>query len=128
MDRSPPALWLPRSQVETLMGRLSTHVLDTSRGVAASGIVVRLERVHDDARQPVATAVTNVDGRTDQPLISGRIEPGTYELTFRAGDYFRPQGVALTMPPFLDVIVIRVGLADPDGHYHVPLLLSPYGY
>ena len=110
------------------MARLSTHVLDTSRGMPAQGVVVQLHRVDGEARQPVATSVTNADGRTDQPLISGRIEPGTYELIFRAGDYFRRHGVALTAPPFLDVIVIRVGLADPDGQYHVPLLLSPYGY
>jgi 5-hydroxyisourate hydrolase len=110
------------------MGRLSTHVLDTSRGAAAAGIVVQLDRVHGDERRLVTTAVTNADGRTDHPLVSGPIEPGIYELTFRAGDYFRRHAIALTTPPFLDLIVIRVGLADPDGHYHVPLLLSPYGY
>ena len=77
----------------------------------------------------IAAAVTNADGRTDAPLLSGdRIAPGVYELTFHAADYFARAGVALTDPPFLGDVVIRFGIADAAGHYHVPLLLSPYGY
>jgi 5-hydroxyisourate hydrolase len=107
------------------MARISTHVLDTARGEPAQGVAIEL---HFCAKL-VKSAVTNMDGRTDEPLISGdRLEPGIYELTFHAGDYFRARGVELTDPPFLDAVVIRFGVADPAGNYHVPLLLSPYGY
>jgi 5-hydroxyisourate hydrolase len=107
------------------MARISTHVLDTSRGKPAQNVVVDL---HFGAKL-VRTAVTNIDGRTDQPLLSAdRLETGVYELTFHAGDYFRAVGVTLTAPPFLDQVVVRFGVADPAGNYHVPLLLSPYGY
>jgi 5-hydroxyisourate hydrolase len=111
------------------MARLSTHVLDTSRGAPAGGVAIALHRLEGGERRLIGTAVTGADGRTGAPLLSGaRIEPGIYELTFGAADYFRAAGVALAAPPFLGDVVIRVGLADPDGHYHVPLLLSPYGY
>ena len=111
------------------MARLSTHVLDTARGIPAAGIPIDLHRVENDARTHVKSSRTNADGRTDQPLLSGEhLEPGVYELTFSVGDYFRGLGMALPTPPFLDQIVIRVGLADSTGNYHVPLLLSPYGY
>jgi 5-hydroxyisourate hydrolase len=73
--------------------------------------------------------VTNADGRTGEPLLSGdRLDTGIYELTFHAGDYFRAAGLDLTDPPFLDDVVVRFGLADAAGDYHVPLLLGPYGY
>jgi 5-hydroxyisourate hydrolase len=111
------------------MARLSTHVLDTSRGTPAAGIRVELHLVQNGSRRAVASATTNADGRTDAPLLSGeRIETGVYELTFHAGDYFRRTGTALTDPPFLDEVVIRVGIAEASGSYHVPLLLAPYGY
>src|ERR1700678_2633071 len=107
------------------MARISTHVLDTSRGKPAQNVVIDLHF----CTKLVKTAVTNVDGRTDQPLVSGdRLETGVYELTFHAGDYFRVIGVTLTAPPFLDEVVVRFGVDDPNGDYHVPLLLSPYGY
>jgi 5-hydroxyisourate hydrolase len=107
------------------MARISTHVLDTSRGEPAQGVAIELRF----CAKLVKTAVTNMDGRTDQPLISGdRLETGVYELTFHAGDYFRSAGIQLADPPFLDDVVIRFGVADPAGNYHVPLLLSPYGY
>jgi 5-hydroxyisourate hydrolase len=110
------------------MARLSTHVLDISRGVPAAGIQVELHFVADGQRRLVATSITNADGRTDAPLLVGeRLEVGVYELTFRTRDYLA-LGAALTDPPFLDEIVVRVGVAEPTGHYHVPLLLSPYGY
>ena len=80
-------------------------------------------------RRHVKTVATNADGRTEEPLLSGQsIEAGVYELTFHAGDYFRRAGIALADPPFLDLIVIRFGIADASGNYHVPLLLAPYGY
>lgn len=111
------------------MAGLSTHVLDTSRGSPAEGVRIDLHRVDGAGRQFVATATTNATGRTDAPLVAdGRLEPGTYELTFGAGDYFRRTGVAISDPPFLGEVVVRVGIADATGHYHVPLLLSPYGY
>ncbi len=109
------------------MGRLSTHVLDTARGRPASGIPVALHRVADDgARTAVATAVTNADGRTDAPLLAGAaFAPGTYELTFAVGAYFDDLAPGA---PFLDRVPLRFTVSDPEGHYHVPLLVSPWSY
>ena len=77
----------------------------------------------------MAMATTNADGRTDAPLVSAdRLETGIYELTFQVGEYFRRVGVALTDPPFLETVIVRIGIADAGGSYHVPLLISPYGY
>jgi len=107
------------------MARLSTHVLDTSRGKPAQGVIIDL---HFRAKL-VKSVITNSDGRTDEPLLSAdRLETGIYELTFHAGDYFRATGATLTDPPFLDEVVVRFSVSDPAGNYHVPLLLSPYGY
>ena len=111
------------------MARLSTHVLDTSRGLPAAGIAVELHFVGDGQRQLLATSVSNADGRTDAPLLAvERLQVGVYELTFRTRGYFSRSGTVLTEPPFLDDIVVRIGIAEADGSYHVPLLLSPYGY
>ena len=107
------------------MARISTHVLDTSRGEPARELAIDLHF----CGKLLKSAVTNMDGRTDESLLSGdNLEPGVYELTFHAGDYFRRAGVELSDPPFLNDVVIRFGVADPAGNYHVPLLLSPYGY
>ena len=107
------------------MARLSTHVLDTAHGRPAAGLKIDLFR----ERQLIKSAITNVDGRTAEPLLSGdSIETGEYELEFSVAAYFRSIGVELPSPPFLDQVVIRFGIADPHGHYHVPLLVSPYGY
>src|SRR5262245_7978203 len=106
------------------MGRLTTHVLDTSTGRPVAGVRVVLRR--DGA--VVADGTTNADGRMDRPLLDGAaFTPGEYELSFHVGHYFRAQGVALADPPFLDVIPLRFGIAE-DTHYHVPLLVSPYSY
>jgi 5-hydroxyisourate hydrolase len=111
------------------MARLSTHVLDTSRGRPAPGVVIDLYICANGGRRHIQTAATNADGRTDEALLSGdSLETGVYELTFHAGDYFRSMGEKLTDPPFLGDVVIRFGVSDPAGNYHVPLLLSPYGY
>jgi len=111
------------------MPRLSTHVLDTMLGKPAAGIAVELHRVGPDGRTPLASAVTNADGRTDAPLLTGdRLEVGTYELTFRVGPYLRRVSPSLPDPLFLDDVVVRVGIAESGGNYHVPLLLSPHGY
>jgi 2-oxo-4-hydroxy-4-carboxy-5-ureidoimidazoline decarboxylase len=106
-------------------GRLSTHVLDNVRGGPAAGIRVALYEVGASARALIVTALTNADGRTDAPLLGGGpLRMGTYELQFTMGDYFT--GVA--DPPFLDVIPIRFSIAEPEGHYHVPLLVTPWSY
>lgn len=108
-------------------GFLTTHVLDTARGLPAAGLRIALDRIEAGARERLAEAVTNADGRTDRPLLPpGRFAPGLYELTFFAGDYLRGAGAPLTEPAFLDEIPIRFGMEA--GHYHVPLLLSPFGY
>ncbi len=107
------------------MGRLTTHVLDTALGKPAAGLVIELW----SGDKKLGTATTNADGRTDAPLLAdGAVKKGTYELRFFAGDYHRKSNIATAEPPFLDVIPIQFGIADPSGHYHVPLLLSPFGY
>lgn len=112
-----------------LAGRLSTHVLDTHRGRPANGVAVELFELWGEERRPVARGVTNADGRTDAPLISGRPVPiARYELRFSIGDYFAGLEVPLADPPFLDVVPIRFAVAEPEGHYHVPLLATPWGY
>jgi 5-hydroxyisourate hydrolase len=111
------------------MPRISTHVLDTARGIPARGIAVSLCRISGNERLAVGNAVTNADGRTDAPLLSGdEIPTAIYELTFQAGPYLADSGATLASPPFLGDIVIRFGVADATASYHVPLLLSPYGY
>jgi 5-hydroxyisourate hydrolase len=111
------------------VARLSTHVLDTSRGIPAQNVVIDLHVFRNGDRRHLKTVATNQDGRTDEPLLSDEsTDPGVYELTFHAGDYFRRGGVDLSDPPFLDEVVVRFGLADPAGNYHVPLLLAPYSY
>lgn len=111
------------------MARLSTHVLDVSRGKPACGVIVDLHRLRNGQRMLLSTITTNMDGRTAEPLLDGpALESGVYELTFHAGDYFRALGVDLPAPPFLDEVVIRFGVADPGASYHIPLLLSQYGY
>jgi 2-oxo-4-hydroxy-4-carboxy-5-ureidoimidazoline decarboxylase len=111
-------------------GRLSTHVLDTHSGRPAVGIRVELIELSDlGASRVVTRAVTNADGRTDQPLIGGRPVPiGTYELLFSVGDYFAGRQVPLSDPPFLDRIPIRFAVSEPEGHLHVPLLVTPWSY
>ncbi len=108
------------------MGRLTTHVLDTAHGLPAAGVAVRLRA---DGGAVLAEAVTNADGRCDRPLLEGdAFQAGRYVLEFAVADYFRGRGAALSDPPFLDRIVIAFSVADASGHYHVPLLVSPYGY
>jgi 5-hydroxyisourate hydrolase len=107
---------------------LTTHVLDTAHGRPAAGMMVELWRV-DGARTLLARVQTNANGRTDAPLLAGdEAAVGVYELVFAVGDYFRAQGLALPDPAFLEQVPIRLGLADPAAHYHVPLLCSPWAY
>jgi 5-hydroxyisourate hydrolase len=110
------------------LGRLTTHVLDTAQGRPAAGLAVSLRRAGKHGPKLVE-AVTNKDGRCDKPLLEGEtMRPGEYELEFEAGAYFAALGLDLPEPKFLDRVVIRFGIADGDAHYHVPLLLSPFGY
>jgi 2-oxo-4-hydroxy-4-carboxy-5-ureidoimidazoline decarboxylase len=111
-------------------GRLSTHVLDTHGGHPAEGVAVELmELSGGDAAHVIARAVTNADGRTDQPLIHGRPVPiARYELRFSIGGYFAARGAKQADPPFLDVVPVRFAVAEPEGHYHVPLLATPWSY
>jgi 2-oxo-4-hydroxy-4-carboxy-5-ureidoimidazoline decarboxylase len=111
-------------------GRLSTHVLDTHSGKPAAGIAVELIELSELGESRVVTrAITNADGRTDQPLIGGCPVPiGRYELSFSVGRYFAERGVPLSDPPFLDQIPLRFAVSEPEGHLHVPLLVTPWGY
>lgn len=110
-------------------GFLTTHVLDTALGVPAQGIRIELFRLDGAVREKLAETVTNADGRTDSPILpADRFATGTYELLFHTGDYLRASGGAGAEPLFLDVVPIRFGMSEADAHYHVPLLLSPYGY
>jgi 5-hydroxyisourate hydrolase len=104
------------------MGKLTTHVLDTAHGRPGAGIAVELYRLENETGTLVTKATTNRDGRTDAPLLEGEsLRSGTYQLVFHIGAYFKSQG-------FLDVVPIRFTIADPAGHYHVPLLCSPWSY
>jgi len=116
----------PKGRLMT--GFLTTHVLDTARGCPAAGLVISLYRVEGDARILLREMVTNADGRTDgQILPADAFARGIYELVFQAGAYLDAVGTAPESPRFLDRITIRFGMSQ-DSHYHVPLLLSPFGY
>jgi hydroxyisourate hydrolase len=111
------------------MGHLSTHVLDTVRGGAAAGMGFRLLRLAPHGPQLLFEGATNKDGRTDAPLLEGdAVITGTYELRFEVAAYFRAAGIPLPDPPFLDVVTIAFGIAEADGHYHVPLNVTPWAY
>jgi 2-oxo-4-hydroxy-4-carboxy-5-ureidoimidazoline decarboxylase len=110
-------------------GRLSTHVLDTHAGRPAVGMRIELYEGVGDRYHRLTITMTNADGRTDQPLIDGRPLPiGRYELRFAVGDHFRIRGIERGDPPFLDVVPLRFSIAEPEGHYHVPLLCTPWSY
>jgi 2-oxo-4-hydroxy-4-carboxy-5-ureidoimidazoline decarboxylase len=111
-------------------GHLSTHVLDTHSGKPAAGMGFELVELSDlGASRVLMRAVTNADGRTDQPLIHDRPVPiGRYELTFKVGDYFAGRKVPLSDPPFFDRVPLRFSLNEPEGHFHVPLLVTPWSY
>jgi 5-hydroxyisourate hydrolase len=112
------------------MGRLTTHVLDTALGRPASGLALSLWRLDESGDfRKLADAVTNDDGRVDGPILGDAdFRPGVYELRFEAGNYLRATVEDLPEPLFLDVIPLRFGISDPAAHYHVPLLLSAFGY
>ena len=125
------------------MGRLTTHVLDTAHGHPAAGLAIELWRIDKDGggRRLLKEVRTNADGRTDAPLLNDdELEVGIYELVFAVGDYFAAhltpappeaevkENAASLSPPFLDLVPVRFGIADPAAHYHVPLLVSPWAY
>jgi 5-hydroxyisourate hydrolase len=110
-------------------GRLTTHVLDTMHGGPAAGVRIELRRLDDGTPMIVRDVRTNADGRVDGGLLVGAdMQAGRYELLFHIGDYFRARGVSVPDPAFLDVVPVRFGIADAAGHYHVPLLASPWAY
>jgi 5-hydroxyisourate hydrolase len=111
-----------------MTGYLTTHVLDTAQGCPAAGIGISLYRVTGNSHKKIAEAVTNADGRTDSPILPAeKFKAGTYELIFFCGDYLRATGQDGTDILFLDQVPIRFGMSEA-AHYHVPLLLSPFGY
>ncbi len=111
------------------MGRLTTHVLDTANGRPGAGILVDLYRIDGENREHLASFETNDDGRSAEPLLQGDfLRVGTYELIFHAGAYFRRIGADLADPRFVDDVVVRFGISEPDQHYHVPILVSPWSY
>lgn len=110
------------------MGRLTTHVLDTAHGVPGAFMRLELYRLGAE-RCLIIAAVTNADGRCDQPLLQGGdLVAADYELVFHAGDYFAARGLDLPKPRFVDLVSLRFGIHDPAQHYHVPLLVSPFAY
>ena len=110
------------------MGQLTTHVLETATGQPAGGMAWGLYRA-EPQHSKIASGLTNTDGRNDGPVLEGAdFTVGTYELVFMVGDYFRSRGVDHPEPPFFDRVVLRFGISEADRHYHVPLLVSPYGY
>lgn len=121
------------------MGKLTTHILDTSAGIPGAGITIRLFRVqggHSRGAMPpsgverelLQTTRSNDDGRCAAPLLEGeQFVNGTYELEFDVAPYFAGTGAAVAEPPFLDVVTLRFTIAE-DSHYHVPLLVSPWSY
>lgn len=113
------------------MGHLSTHVLDTANGCPAAGMQVTLQRVHADGRaETVKTFTLNHDGRCDGgPLLdAAAMAVGRWRLLFKVAPYFRARGVVLPDPPFVDTVQLDFGIADAAGHYHVPLLVSPWSW
>jgi len=114
-----------------MTGRLTTHVLDTTRGHPAAHVRVQLWRLDTkgEMRTLLKTVWTNEDGRLAEPLLEGdHVEVGNYELVFAVGDYFSEQQIPMAAPPFLDLVPVRFGIADRTAHYHVPLLISPWAY
>lgn len=111
------------------MGKLTTHVLDTAHGCPAAGMAVRLYRFDAEGPKWLRSLVLNADGRADGPVLDGAaFTAGRYRLVFEVAAYFRARGAALPEPAFLDEVPLDFGIADPDSHYHVPLLASPWAY
>jgi len=111
------------------MSGLTTHILDLSHGQPAGNVTIDLYYLSNLERHLLKTAKTNADGRLDQPfLVAEEMKIGTYELNFHIGNYFLSKDIPLPDPLFLDQVPVRFGISNLDAHYHVPLLISPYGY
>ncbi len=111
------------------MGHLSTHALDTAHGCPAAGMRVHLQRLEGDAVVTLKSVALNHDGRADGPLLNtAEMAIGRYRLLFEVAPYFRARGAEMTDPPFIDTVQLDFGIAAADGHYHVPLLVSPWSY
>ena len=111
------------------MGHLSTHVLDTAHGCPAAGMKVTLQRLDAGKAVTLRQLALNADGRAEGPLLAAHeMATGRYRLIFEVAPYFRARDVALPEPPFIDVVQLDFGIADASGHYHVPLLVSPWSY
>jgi 5-hydroxyisourate hydrolase len=111
------------------MGQLTTHVLDISAGLPAAGLAIDVHEWLSDSPSLLTTVTTGKDGRVPGPLVAGAaFRAGRYTLTFHVASYFRARGVVLPEPAFIEEAVIRIGIAHPDQHYHVPLLISPWSY
>jgi len=111
------------------MGHLSTHVLDTAHGCPAAGMRVTLQRVDASGPVDVKALTLNNDGRADGPLLNAtEMAVGRYRLLFEVAPYFRARGCELPEPAFVDTVQLDFGIAAADGHYHVPLLVSPWSY
>lgn len=109
------------------MGCLTTHVLDIANG--RPGAAIRIDLYRPGQSELITSVTTNADGRCESPLLEDQdFATGEYELVFHAGEYFNALGQEDGKHRFLDKVVIRFGINDPDQHYHVPLLLSPFGY
>jgi len=111
-------------------GKLTTHVLDTARGCPAAGLTIALWSINPSGEKTLLkTVITNVDGRTDSPLLTdSTLQAGVYELVFSVGAYFAQHLQDLPKLPFLNEVPIQFGIADTTAHYHVPLLASPWSY
>ena len=111
-----------------MAGKLSTHALDLMTGRPAAGLRVELRRVEPEPAL-LKTVLTNADGRTDEPLLGpSEMRAGVYQLEFHVAEYFASRGVPLAKIPFIDVVPVRFGIADPSAPYHVPLLVTPWAY
>ncbi|GER69820.1 5-hydroxyisourate hydrolase [Weizmannia acidilactici] len=114
-----------------MMSGLTTHILDLTHGKPAANVAVRLYKFEDSLSdwKLLEESVTNGDGRLDAPLLSGEeMKIGVYQLIFSIGSYFRSQETKLPEPPFLEEVPVQFGISDPSAHYHIPLLVSPWGY
>ena len=111
------------------MAALTTHILDTARGVPARGVDIILYELTGQGRREIVSMTTNCDGRTDHPLLDAdRLRAGTFEIEFHVGAYFSSGSAVGAKPEFLDIVPVRFTIADPSQHYHVPLLVSPWSY
>jgi 5-hydroxyisourate hydrolase len=111
------------------MGKLTTHVLDIGSGLPAAGIRIDVHREGGSAPRLLLSVATGSDGRSAAPLLSGdEFSAGRYTLTYHVADFFRSQGITLPEPAFIERAIVQIGIAHPDQHYHVPLLVSPWSY